>query len=102
MVSHFYKENRMVKIKECKKSPEEMDVISIIPDPIIKAPDCVYQTIIKRMSELDKEIRDYEDMLVKLRAEYTAHANFILKSPFGQPNLSQSPVNNEKSPQPSG
>lgn len=71
-------------IAEIKTYPLEM-----------KAPDCVYQTIVNRMDELNKEISEYEDILRKLKGEYKAHANFILNSPFAQRNLSQCSDNND-------
>lgn len=55
---------------------------------IEKAPDCVYKKIARRMDELNKEIADYEDILFRLQSEYAAHANFILKDPDSQRNLS--------------
>jgi len=61
----------------------------------MKAPDCVFDTIVKRMEELNKEIDEYESILIKLKGEYAAHANFILKGPFGQRDLSQSSENKD-------
>lgn len=79
-----------------KESTCEIESIQIID----RAPDCVYQTISRRMDELTKEIAEYEDELRALQAEYIAHANFLLGSPFEQRNLSHSSENREESPQP--
>lgn len=76
--------------KNGKKSNYIAEIIQYSPD--LKAPDCVYQTIVRRMDELNKEITEYEDILRKLKGEYTAHANFILNGPFGR-DLSQSSDN---------
>jgi len=66
---------------------------------IERAPDCVYQTISKRMDELSKEIAEYTDILGKLHAEYIAHANFLFGGPFER-DLSHSSDDSEQSPQP--
>ena len=67
---------------------------------IERAPDCVYQTISRRMDELSREIAEYEDVLRALQAEYIAHANFLLGGPFER-DLSQSSSEDiETSPQP--
>lgn len=71
-------------------------------EDIKKAPDCVCQTIIKRMEQLNEEILDCEELLSRLKAEYTAHANFIMNGPFEHRNLSQSSANKIESPQPYG
>ena len=71
-------------------------------EEIKKAPDCVCQTIIKRMEQLNIEIADCKELLYKLEAEYTAHANFIINGPFEHRNLSQSSDDKIKSPQPYG
>lgn len=63
--------------------------------PGMKAPDCVFETIVQRMDELNKEINEYESILIKLKGEYAAHANFILNGPFGQRDLSQSSENKD-------
>lgn len=55
-------------------------------EPIEKAPDCVLKTVEDRMKELDKQIRDYTDMVRQLEAEYAAHAQFMMS--FGAGNLS--------------
>lgn len=70
------------------------------PDSIAKAPDCVCQTIIRRMEELNNEISDCKELLNKL--EYTAHANFIMNGPFERRDLSHGSDNTIESPQPSG
>lgn len=62
---------------------------------IEKAPDCVYKTIARRMDELNKEISDYEEILIQLKAEYAAHANFILNDPESQRNLSHDTENKD-------
>lgn len=73
----------------------ERNIAEIIPySPEMKAPDCVYQTIMRRMDELNKEITEYEDILRKLKGEYKAHANFMLGSPFGR-DLSHSSDNKD-------
>ncbi len=72
------------------------------PEEVIKAPDCVCQTIIKRMEELNEEISDCERLLNTLKAEYIAHANFIKNGPLEHKNLSHSSVNMIERPQPSG
>ena len=69
---------------------------------INKAPDCVCQSIIKRMEQLNEEISDCEELLSRLKAEYTAHANFIMNGPFEHRDLSQSSENTIESPQPYG
>lgn len=71
-------------------------------EEIKKAPDCVCQTIIKRMEQLNEEISDCEELLSRLKAEYTAHANFIMNGPFEHMDLSQSSENMIESPQPYG
>lgn len=72
------------------------------PDLIAKAPDCVCQTIIRRMEELNNEISDCKELLNKLESEYTAHANFIMNGPFERRDLSHGSDNTIESPQPSG
>ena len=64
---------------------------------IIKMPDCVANTIEKRMHELEADIKNYQeainnyqDMVNRLEAEYKAHADYLLNCPFEQRNLSQS------------
>jgi len=86
------KNDKIVDLMIEQKAPEEM----------FKAPDCVCQTIIKRMEQLNVEISDCKEMLYKLEAEYSAHANFIMNGPFEHRNLSQSSDNMIKSPQPLG
>lgn len=79
-------------------------------DLITKMPDCVAKTIEKRMHELEDDIknyqeaiRNYEDMVSRLEAEYTAHANYLLNCPFEQRDLSQCSSDNMiESPQPVG
>jgi len=90
-------ENETRKAKKLQKIIKSTDNFAgIFPfSPEMKAPDCVFQTIVKRMDELNKEIDEYEGILSKLKAEYTAHANFLLKGPFGQRNLSQSSDNKD-------
>ena len=77
-------------------------MLDSVNEEINKAPDCVCQTIIKRMEQLNKEISDCEERLSRLKAEYTAHANIIMNGPFEHRNLSQSSVNMIERPQPSG
>ena len=85
------------------------------PEPkketITKMPDCVAKTIEKRMHELESDIknyqntiRNYQDMIHKLEAEYTAHADYLLHGPLvEQGNLSHSCSDNMiESPQPIG
>lgn len=72
------------------------------PEEALKAPDCVCQTIIKRMEELNEEISDCERLLNTLKSEYIAHANFIKNGPFERRNLSRGSENTIESPQPSG
>lgn len=55
-------------------------------EPIKQAPDCVIETVEKRMAELERQIRDYTDMVRQLEAEYAAHAQFLCS--FGAGNLS--------------
>lgn len=67
-------------------------------EPIDKAPDCVIQTVEKRMAELEQQIREYTDLVRQLEAEYSAHAQFMCS--FGAGNLSQESSDNMiKSPQ---
>lgn len=73
-----------------------------VPEVIAKAPDCVCQTIIRRMEELNNEISDCKELLNKLESEYTAHANFIMNGPFERRDLSHCSDNTIESPQPSG
>lgn len=73
-----------------------------VNEEINKAPDCVYQTIIKRMEQLNEEISDCEELLSRLKAEYTAHANFIMNGPFEHRDLSHSSENTIESPPPHG
>lgn len=61
----------------------------MVKTPIQKTPDCVLETVMKRMDELEKDIKNHQDMVNKLEAEYAAHANFLLNYPFEQRNLSQ-------------
>ena len=82
-------ENHDIKRKDLQKLREKADCMTeIMP----KAPDCVIDTVMKRINELDKQIKDYEDMLNNLEAEYLAHVNFLLgytmNSPFEQRDLS--------------
>lgn len=84
----------------------ESDMLGIVkiekPERIERVPDCVMETVIRRMDELDGQIRDYKDMLSRLEAEYIAHANFIKYGPFEQRNLSHGSENMIESPQPHG
>lgn len=57
-------------------------------EAIIKMPDCVTNTIERRMHELETDIRNYQDIVQKLEAEYTAHADYLMNCPFEQRNLS--------------
>ena len=77
-------------------------MLDSVNEEITKAPDCVCQTIIKRMEQLNEEISDCEELLSRLKAEYTAHANFIMNGPFEHRDLSQSSANKIESPQPYG
>lgn len=77
-------------------------MLDSVNEEINKAPDCVCQTIIKRMEQLNEEILDCEELLSRLKAEYTAHANFIMNGPFEHRDLSQSSANKIESPQPYG
>ena len=99
-------------IPEKKRGPKPKglkadDVIideAAAPEPesiITKMPDCVYKTIEKRMAELETDIKNYQDMVNKLEAEYTAHANYLMHCPFEQRNLSHSCSDDKvESPQP--
>lgn len=100
-------------IPEKKRGPKpkgtKADVVIIdeaaAPEPekaiITKMPDCVYKTIEKRMAELKTDIKNYQDMVNKLEAEYTAHANYLMHCPFEQRNLSHSCSDDKvESPQP--
>lgn len=99
-------------IPEKKRGPKpkglKADVVIIdeaaAPEPesiITKMPDCVYKTIEKRMAELETDIKNYQDMVNKLEAEYTAHANYLMHCPFEQRNLSHSCSDDKvESPQP--
>ena len=71
--------------KECEKEPR-----TSIDEPVLQIPTCVMETIEKRMNELETDIKNYQDMVNRLEAEYKAHANFLLQSPFEQRNLSHS------------
>lgn len=93
----FYEDLIMVKTKNTEKTGLKLDetVNNAVYEREImpKAPDCVIETVMKRITELDKEIHDYQDMVSKLKAEYAAHVNFLLgyqalNSPFEQRNLS--------------
>lgn len=87
----------------CKKQNDKaVELMLEVNSEISKAPDCVCQTIIKRMEQLNGEISDCEELLSRLKAEYTAHANFIMNGPFEHRNLSQSSENMIESPQPFG
>ena len=99
-------------IPEKKRGPKpkgtKADVVIIdeaaAPEPekaiITKMPDCVYKTIEKRMAELETDIKNYQDMVNKLEAEYTAHANYLMHCPIEQRNLSHScSDDNVESPQ---
>lgn len=90
-------ENETKKAKELQKiikKPENF--AEIMPySPELRAPDCVFQTIVNRMDELNKEINEYEGILLKLKGEYKAHANFIMNGPFGRRDLSQSSENKD-------
>ena len=59
-------------------------------EPVLQIPTCVMETIEKRMHELETDIKNHQDMVRILEAEYKAHANFLLQSPFEQRNLSHS------------
>lgn len=59
-------------------------------EPVFQIPTCVMETIEKRMHELETDIKNHQDMVRILEAEYKAHANFLLQSPFEQRNLSHS------------
>ena len=59
-------------------------------EPVLQIPSCVMETIEKRMHELETDIKNHQDMVRILEAEYKAHANFLLQSPFEQRNLSHS------------
>ena len=100
-------------IPEKKRGPKpkgtKADVViideAVNPEPekaiITKMPDCVYKTIEKRMAELKTDIKNYQDMVNKLEAEYTAHANYLMHCPFEQRNLSHSCSDDKvESPQP--
>lgn len=96
MDSDFCKENKN------QNEPFLDLMLDSVNEEINKAPDCVCHTIIKRMEQLNEEISDCEELLSRLKAEYTAHANFIMNGPFEHKNLSQSSENMIKSPQPFG
>ena len=86
----------VVIIDEAASNESEKNIIS-------KMPDCVYKTIEKRMFELEEDIKNYTDMVNKLEAEYTAHANYLMHCPFEQRNLSHSCSDDKvESPQPLG
>lgn len=68
-------------------SYKEFMMKKVTREPIEKAPDCVIQTVEKRMDELEHQIRDYTDLVRQLEAEYAAHAQFLMS--FGAGNLSQ-------------
>ena len=72
------------------------------PVKMSKIPDCVNDTITKRISELEEDIKNYQDMVNRLEAEYTAHVNFLMGVPFEQGNLSHGSDNIVESPQPKG
>lgn len=91
----------------CKENKNQNEpfvdlMLDSVNKEINKAPDCVCQTIIKRMEQLNEEISDCEELLSRVKAEYTAHANFIMNSPFEHRDLSQSSANKIESPQPYG
>lgn len=71
--------------KECEK-----ELRTSIEEPVLQIPTCVMETIEKRMHELETDIKNHQDMVRILEAEYKAHANFLLQSPFEQRNLSHS------------
>lgn len=87
-------------LNQNEKAIDLMTGISTQPEDFKKAPDCVCKTIIKRMEELNQEISDCEELLSRLKSEYTAHANFIMNGPFGD--LSHVSENKHESPQPYG
>ena len=104
-------------IPEKKRGPKpkakgtNADVVIIdeaaVPEPpdgvVTKMPDCVYKTIVKRMDELETDIKNYTDMVNRLEAEYAAHANYLMHCPFEQRNLSHSCSDDKvESPQPLG
>ena len=89
-------------LNQNEKAIDLMIGISTQPEDLKKAPDCVCKTIIKRMEELNQEISDCEELLSKLKSEYTAHANFIMNGPFEHRDLSHSSENTIESPQPHG
>ena len=62
--------------------------------PINKAPDCVIETVEKRLDELETQIKEYTDMVRQLEAEYAAHAQFLCS--FGAGNLSQNKGSDDK------
>ena len=73
-------------------SYEDFIMMRMKREPIEKAPDCVIETVERRMAELDEQIRDYTDMVRQLEAEYAAHAQFLCS--FGAGNLSHSSSEN--------
>ena len=91
------------KVKTEQPKAEERELI-------IKMPDCVANTIEKRMHELEADIKNYQeainnykDMVNRLEAEYKAHADYLLNCPFEQRDLSQNgSVDTVESPQPVG
>lgn len=87
-------------LNQNEKAIDLMTGISTQPEDLKKAPDCVCKTIIKRMEELNQEISDCEELLSRLKSEYTTHANFIMNGPFGD--LSHVSENKHESPQPYG
>ena len=94
-------------IPEKKKGPKpKTEVKNVeskkedVKSEILPMPECVVQTIEKRMAELDADIKNYQDMVNRLEAEYSAHAKFLLSCPFEQRNLSHScSDDNVESPQ---
>lgn len=92
----IYYEGIFMSVTRLKKAKTKNIVAEVGPySPEMKAPDCVFETIVQRMDELNKEINEYESILTKLKGEYTAHANFILNGPFGRRDLSQSSDNTD-------
>ena len=46
-------------------------------EPVLQIPSCVMETIEKRLHELETDIKNHQDMVRILEAEYKAHANFF-------------------------
>ena len=49
----------------------------MVKTPLPKTPDCVLEIVMKRMDELEKDIKNHQEMVSKLESEYAAHANFL-------------------------